>query len=323
MKNTYIKLFLKFVLFIAAFVVVDLFVGKGFSYLENKAFSKNELSYEQRQRYCIEKATPEIAIIGSSTASHHYISRQMEDSLKMSVFNFGRDGCFFYYQNALINLMLDRYSPKIIIWEIGETSLSSYNIQKEYQAINDLYPWYKNLYIKNVIDKIDDWQRIRMLSNGFRNNSNILLYLRLCCGDYNESNNGYRPITKTTFNQYGRHKDLSQYTIIPEKVDCLLQTLARCEDNDVKVIITSSPRYFDNEVKTCDYYLLLKEIAKNNDIPFIDFYDAKPFSEDSTFFYDNYHLNNKGASLYMNEFIPVLQKELIELSTHSCENKSL
>lgn len=313
MRNPYIKILAKAVLFVFAFILIDYLVGLAFKQLRGSAFKKNALSQELSCEYCVEKATPDIAIIGSSTANHHYIPSLMEDSLGMSVYNFGKDGCFFYFQNALINLMIDRYSPSYIIWEIGESSLSSaYNKHDEYQSVDLLYPWYSNAYAKEYIDKKDTFQKIRMLSSCYRNNSDLLMYLRLNNGNNNSTLQGYVPLYNTDDYPSMKSSVKGHYSIDPQKIDILNQTIRHCKAAGVTLVFSSSPRYYDSCVKSTDYYQALTDIATKNSIPFMDYYNLSPFCNDSTLFKDNDHMNNDGTVLYMSVFIPSLRKVLQE-----------
>lgn len=311
MKNPYIKWLAKLLLFIFACVPIDYLVGLVFNQLRDSSFETNFLSQEFTCSYCVEKATPDVAIIGSSTANHHYIPSIMEDSLGLSVYNFGMDGCFFYFQNVLINLMLDRYSPSIIIWEIGESSLSNaFDNYKEYQSIKHLYPYYSKPIVKNFIDNKDEFQKIRMLSSCYRNNSDLLMYLRLCLGSSNSTSKGYLPLYNTKDYPSMKNFIKSSHFVVSKKIDVLNQTIKRCQEAGVTLVVTSSPRYFTNDVKSTDYYHALKDIISKNNIFFLDYYNSEPFCHDSTLFKDNAHMNNDGAVLYMSMFIPSLKQSL-------------
>ena len=50
-----------------------------------------------------------VVIVGSSRASHHYVTQMIEDSLGMPAYNIGRDGCFYSYNCCVINSIMDRY----------------------------------------------------------------------------------------------------------------------------------------------------------------------------------------------------------------------
>lgn len=60
-----------------------------------------------------------VVVVGSSRASHHYVTKIIEDTLGVPAYNVARDGCFFSYNCCVVNSILDRYSPKMIIWEMA------------------------------------------------------------------------------------------------------------------------------------------------------------------------------------------------------------
>lgn len=314
MKNPYIIVLGKVLLFVVVFILLDNIIGIGFNRLRQFAFEKNYLSVQFKTEYCIEKATNDVFIIGSSTGSHHYNTRQIEDSTGLSVYNFAQDGCFFLFQNTLINLLLDRYSPKTIIWEIGESCLSN-DLDKpsEYQSINDIYPWYNHPYVKRIVNDKDNFQRFRMLIKSYIYNSKLIDYLYLSFVNRNDnSQKGYIPIEPSSFAKTDKGMDYyNNLNIVPENVELLNNTLKRCNEKGVQVIITSSPRYYGNFIKQTCYYQALMELLKQNDIDYLDFFNVEPFCNDSTLFKDNDHMNKIGTNIYMEMFIPKLKKVLI------------
>lgn len=311
MKHYFI-LIIKSTIFIVLFAVLDCLIGLLSTAINNTAFKKNQYSSGFVHRYCVESATPDIAIIGSSTASHHYIPSMIEDSLNLSVYNFGMDGSFFIFQNAMINLMLDRYAPSYIIWEIGESSLSTaYDDCMEYQNIRLLYPWYKNTYIKGIVDSQDSYQKIRMCLNSYINNSRLLLPLALCIINNNNTQKGYVPLDAVSHFPSKKNSNSDEYQIVLSRIDILNQTIRRCKDNNTQIIFSVSPRFFDDRVLHTEYCKSLEKIAVENDIPIINLYNAVPFNNDSSLFVDNSHMNDKGTRLYMKQFIPLL-KQIIE-----------
>lgn len=305
--------FLKLLLFVVAFIIIDQLSNIIFEKLNDKAFEKNELSYDMGVRYCVEEATPDIAIIGSSTCNHHYIPKQIKDSLGLSVYNFGRDGSYLYYQNVLINLILDRYSPKVIIWEIGESCLSiSHDKKSEYQNIKEFYQWYSRQYVKDIVDAKDNYQWVRMLSHGYRNNSDLYKYIRLCYKNDNQFDLGYVPLPTNSF-VWGNDIKVEDGTD-PQKLELLKATLQRAKNNNVLLIMTSSPRLFDDEIKEKKCYQDLRKLADDYQIDFLDYYNVSPFINDTTLFKDRVHLNHEGTEKYMEVFIPELKMVLKKLN---------
>jgi hypothetical protein len=120
-------------------IVVDLIVGS----VAKKIYFLQKRGASYKTTYVMEKATNEIMILGSSKVAHHYIASLMTDSLKYTCYNGGRDGSFISYSNALLNSMLTRYTPKLVIVDIldDEFEEQSYKLEDKLSA---LLPYYRN-----------------------------------------------------------------------------------------------------------------------------------------------------------------------------------
>lgn len=316
MNRDLIRYLLNFLVFAVIFVAVDKVAGSGLGFLQQKSFEKNPDRFEVRARYAIEKAESEIDIIGASDASHSYISQMIEDSLYLSTFNYGKDGCFFIYQNCLINMMLEKHLPKIILWEIGKDCLSTTPAKKvtEWQSICDFYPYYdKNVFCNQLIDHKGTLQRWYMLSNLYRYNSKALTILEpFIVTETVPDTKGYLAIANTGYNYPEFNTSETKDNLDTWKVELLKSTLDFCKAKDVTVIFCFSP-YFGNlgYDKTLQYKELMT-IAENYGVDAIDYSSNPLFMSDATLFKDPRHLNDKGAHLYMEHFIPDLKILLAE-----------
>ena len=301
----YRVLIIRLILFVVCFVIVDFFIGYVMSSLREKGIKKNPQAIALKEAYCIEGVKSDIVIIGSSSASHHYISKMLQDSLKMSVYNCAQDGSFFLSQNILINMMLERYSPKVILWEIGETALSNAtNGNLDYQSIDAFYPYYDNVYVRKIVQSKDKYQTIRMLSHAYRYNSDLLTYCNLCFANRNDKNLGYVPIkVGTVFPSKGNEDCVAK--IDEAKVEMFTNTINKCRSCGTQVVLTSSPRFKEkSSLEVCDSYKYLCDMIHDFRIPYLNYYSCPPFDSDSTFFKDVNHMNEKGAEKYMQLFIP-------------------
>lgn len=310
------KYIIKFAIFAAVVVLVDFFAGLALDAIQHKAFEKNPLRFEVRAMYAIEQAESEVDIIGASDASHSYISNMIADSLGLTAFNYGKDGCFFVYQNCLINLMLEHHTPKVILWEIGKGSLatSETNEDREWQSIKDFYPYYhKSDYCKTLIDSRNKFQKAYMLSGLYRHNSNLLSIIEpfLSNETIDDSNKGYLPIANEGY-LYPKFIDkaLDYDNVNSWKADLLKGTLDFCREKDVKVVFCFSPKYQNEYVEQTSQWQAMKAVIDEYDIPVIDYYNDTLFISDSTLFKDNRHLNDRGARLYMEHFVPELKQIL-------------
>lgn len=311
------KFVLHIIIVIGAIIIVDYLVGAMLVLLQNKSFEKNPKRFEFRAMYAIEKADDDILIVGASDASHSYISNVIEDSLNMTTYNLGKDGCFFIYQNCLINLMLERHVPRVILWEIGKNCLTaSENEDREWKAIKDFYPYYrKSDYCKQLIDNRDKFQSIYMLSGLYRFNSSLLTIAEpfLFNDVVDDTANGYLPLPNEGYN-YPEYRVLGKAVdnVDNEKIEILKGTLDKCKEKGIKVIFCFSPKFNSDNAEGTLQYEELKRIANQNEVSLIDYRNKAPFNTDATLFKDNAHLNDKGARLYMEYFIPELKLILSE-----------
>lgn len=314
MKKDFILYTGKVVQFFMIVLAVDMLSGILFRELQQASFERNPLRFEVRAMYAIEKGDAEIAIIGASDASHSYISKEIEDSLGLTTFNYGKDGCFFIYQNCLINLMLERYTPKVIIWEIGKASLGKDELgdSRQWLSISDFYPYYdRNKYCQNVIDRKGRYQHLYMFSSLYRYNSKMLTILEPFIFRENvPTTKGYMPLPNTGYIFPEFHVSKTPDGIDSWKVKLLTGTLSLLRDKNVKVVFCYAPGYGDNGSDRTIQHKKLKEMAEEFGVTIIDNQDAPVFMSDSTLFKDARHLNDKGANLYMKYFIPELKSIL-------------
>ena len=239
-----------------------------------------------------------MVIIGASTASRHYIPQQISDTLSMSVYNCGLDGCYLLSQCCLINTILDRYTPKVVLWEIGGQSLSPRN--DEYDHVDYFYPYYSNKHCKLYINSVDKYQKYCMLSKMYQNNSDVDKYLQAFL-DKETFDNGYWPLPNDGKHPTKIGKDVICNIVDENKEEILDRTLMRLQESDVKVLFVQSPQYHDGVAKESASYKELLSIADKHNIPFMNFSNA---IDDPMLFSDAEHMNEKGAQAFMELLIP-------------------
>lgn len=289
---------------------MDLLGGWCLKTIQDDMQKKHPEHIKYKTTYMIDRSYEDIIILGSSTASHHYISQRIEDSTDLTTYNCAMDGHFFVYQNALIHMMLKRHQPKVLIWEIGEHFLSTPR-DLEYQSMNDLYPYYGDEYVKELIDKKDRFQKYRMVSHLYRYNSTLFQAAYLLTKPRHFVK-GFVPLETSDVKSTIMVEDIdSIHNIIdPNKSEMFLETMKLLNEKNVFLVITSSPRNYHNRtLNTTDYKQLLLLIEENH-IPYINTFSL--FTGDTTLFRDADHLNETGANKYMDEFIPKLEDLLRE-----------
>ncbi len=307
-RHTFPLFCLKVILFFGLLWIIDCIIGVAFVSMKDTGLKVNPENMWLKTPFVVEKVNTDVVIIGSSKASHHYVPSILSDSLGMSVYNGGQDGCFFLYQNCLINMLLDRHHPKMIIWDIQPSSFFyGENAAIEYQNFRYLSPYYhKSKWATEYINSESGKMKFRMLSEMFAYNSKSLNYLFPLISHASPTHEGYIPLEneRYTYPNLGEvTQDPEEYTPMVDRLALLAQTIRRCKKEQVRLYLFISPEY---SLKSHSYLSAvqdLQEVAMRNGIDCHDYSSEEVFMNDSTLFKDASHLNDKGAHLFTNKII--------------------
>lgn len=295
-NNNWKSFIVKALVFIIVAVGVDFLIGKTYRILENKALEHSP--YGMVTEYTMWKVDADVIIMGASEAQHSYIPSYLEKQLGMTVYNCGKDGCRFFYQNAMINGILDRYSPKMIIWSISPNELCTPS-EEDRGNLSQLNPFYKeNDFCKQALKTKSKYELVKLMSSSYLFNSRLFPYLyKIFMPDSQYEYGGYAPL-------YGSQKDLQIKSrewsgVYDETIKEVLEsTIERCLENEVQIVFVFTPRLEkENHYELVSYNELKHTIGKYN-TPIIEnlYHDAELMS--TQYFKDNAHLNNEGALLY-------------------------
>lgn len=292
----------KVIIFIGLLFIVDMSIGASFVSLKDIGLKKNPENMWLKTPFVVEKVNSDVVIIGSSKASHHYIPKIIYDSLGLSAYNCGQDGCFFLCQNCVINMMLDRYKPKMIIWDIQPNSFFG-DKPKEYQNFRYLSPYYHiNHWAKDYIDSESAKMELRMYSKLFSYNSKALNYVFPLIAGSSKTERGYIALPNDGYKfpeKKAEKTEEPQYTSNKKYLNLLYTTLKRCKKENVDIQLFISPEYNYESKSFKDAVKDISRIANQNSVPFHNFHTIGN-SNDSTLFKDTSHLNAKGAQIYTN-----------------------
>lgn len=295
MKASYRVLIIKCIVFIALFVGMDFVIGKVFRFLENKAVDKSP--YGMVKEYTMWKVDTDVVIIGASEATHSYIPSILENSLDMSVYNCSHDGCRFYYQNAMVRGIMERYHPQMILWSISPTYLSPPRAGAD-NGLSELSVFYKeNTFCRQALATKSKYEPIKLLSNSYIYNSRLFPFLYNIFLAHYQYDKGYAPLYGSSANtnfeedRFDERFDESIGSVFEE-------TLRQCIQNDVNVILVFTPRYKFMDFSNFESYLQLKAITTKYDVGLLeDLYHHDELMKEE-YFKDNSHFNHKGATLF-------------------------
>ena len=280
--------------FVLGVLALDNLVGLFFDQMLEKL--PNEGERVAKSNYSLKKVEADLIVIGSSRAECHYDTEVLSKSFpEYTVYNCGGDGQGFLYCNVLLNGMVNRYTPKVVIWD-----MQFHELYKKKHNLSLLYPHYTHdTYIYNTLNSEEDVSfRLKMLLNSYRYNATSLRILRSVYTPSavleNKKGFGPRPVRKNMIvpsEKGGRDADLD-----PNMVNHLQATIDKLHTKGIKLVIVMSPVF--NVAENNNTVAKLEEICKENNVLFVNHSQLDGFVHNSDLFYDSNHLNSKGAEIF-------------------------
>ena len=295
------KYLIKILCFFAIMAVVDLAFGKTCTYLRDHTKG----GFSGNVHYICESCSEDIIMMGSSRMKHHYAPKPFEDSLGMTCYNAGIDGNGIILNYGFLRMMLHRYNPSLIIYDV-----SSYDMFKDDNSkyLDMLRPYYSRDGIADIFDDVDPIEHWKMKSMLYRYNSKLLGLLTDNFHPVYSFEKGYMPLHGVM--DYYPAKPVSSQT--PEvdslKLNYLEKFIALARQHNVQVVFTTSPTYYGKLMQ--GEHNPVKMMCNKYGIQFIDHYYDSEICSSMVYWKDGTHMNADGARLFSSK----LAGEL----SHSC-----
>lgn len=305
---------------IAGVAVVDKVAGAGMNRLLDAVPVTQDIG---KGRFAIREVETDVVIVGSSRAAHHYVSTMIADSLGCSVYNVGRDGCGYCDNVFIVNSILERYSPKIIILEVT----NDYLLEGCRDGSESVYPYYYQYkYAKRTINgDVGGKAQIQMLSTLYRYNSisfrTIGYGMKGLLQEKTEDPLlGYTPL-QYIHKQVPIELDKNTFLEFDDKISNrkykqLKELLLLAESKDVKMVLVCSP-YYQSSAQQVDNIKELSLLCKEAGAAYLNFSSDALFLQHPEWFKDWQHLNCVGASEYTKLFINKIKSFYENLHSHS------
>ena len=236
MKRFIINILVFFVLVAA----IDLCVGLVGDYFQSHAKGGNT----HKTNDLVTKEKHDILIFGSSRACHHYDAPFLSDTLGMDVYNAGYDGNGVVLSYGLLLLVLERYQPKLIVFDVEPSfDINKYaadNGNKRY--INTLKPYYKNVGVASLIKVVSEEEYYKNYSGMMRYNTTIISKTLDYIGGSTIANNGYVPMNGI-YTGTPEKKNRRPPAVDAFKLDCFSKMLALVKSKNVPIMVVVSPKY--------------------------------------------------------------------------------
>lgn len=294
------KLLFKIIIVLVSLVIIDKLTGLVGNYIIEKLNEENYVGDAALLNYSLNSVTPDIVIVGSSTALCHYNPKIISDSLSFKeegdsirVFNAGASTQGIAYANALVKSIISRRVPKLIIMDLQPQFLY-YGFSNE--QMSTLRPYYGyNDYITEVFNiHTTGREQFLLKSNLYRLNTN---FLRLALSFI-------KPTGSDGF--YAHEGELEE---MPKKIDEelpdsfdensvkeLCEIVEICNSNRVKLVFVISP-YLNHVYK--DKYVIdkVEQLCEQLKVPLINKETTLKYQK-KEYFFDQRHMNVEGAQLF-------------------------
>jgi hypothetical protein len=269
--------------------------------------------------HSITNPTEYIYIYGSSRALHGYDCSEFTKILGYTCFNNGKQNSTILYHNLILNEMLKKHVPKIIILDFApkELSWSESNNSKTVLA-NMILPYtihdtaFANIAKAQFPEEYYKAQLSRLYA--YKESVPAMFNTRNTGNKGEKEINGYRPLygskVKNTPMNYGNETEQPDSSA-EQAFDTFIQTIA---DKHIRLFVIQSPIFVRQYESTpsIDY---AKSVLKKYNIPFWDFaFDTTLYRHE--YFYDYIHLNAEGARIFSEKVAKRIKQVEDSVNTH-------
>lgn len=298
------KLFIKLGLLLLSLIILDIIAGAIFNLLHENAIGGST----KKNFYILKECDSDIIILGSSRASHHYVPDVISGLTGYSCYNCGEEGNGIVLGYARYQMIVQRYNPKVIVYEITPEYDFKYD-EDNSKYLRYLKPYYGEEKVKEVVDLFSDRKtQFELLSNMYRNNSAIIANIAdniINRGD----NNGYEPLWgQSVQNETKVHK--SSQIVKDEKKIMLLNNMVKdAQKRGIMFMLVMSPSLGLIDSNT---YKEAVCISNKYNIPFINYLSCEEITSNLSFFQDEGHMNDEGARRFSEIFSEELKRRLLK-----------
>ncbi|HMO60639.1 MAG TPA: SGNH/GDSL hydrolase family protein [Ferruginibacter sp.] len=295
-KNKYAYFFSRLLALLLIVIVLDAACGGILRYF----YFRQSSGWNYRTTYALEQTTDSLLIFGSSRAVQQYHPEVFENKLELSYYNCGRDGNFNLYNYAMLQAVLKRHTPKIIVLDFMKAQFKEN--PAEYDRLSILLPYYKHHpEIREIIHMRGPFERYKLLSASYPFNSTLFSTLTGNMA-FNEKRNphikGYvifdntwdKPVKTIT-------APPPAYTIDSTFLRLYESFIQDCQKAGVQLYIVCSPYY---ELSPFTDYSIEKgkSIARQYNVDFFDYSKDSILISQQALFSDSMHLNDEGAKVF-------------------------
>lgn len=278
-----------------------------------------------KDNFRLHQLNTDVVIIGSSRGAHHYVSKQLSDSIDayygkhVSIYNAAIDGKFATSNCCAAEVILARYSPKLVIFDLSESQLRD----KDVTDIEFSAPFYwSDSILHRYISDLGIKEQLLMLSSLYRYNGKLLRIAESFMMTV-PVDDGYIPLYGATIDTLKQSKPAKTQTreLNSYKKSNFENVLKKYAAAEVPLVMVCSPQF-----RPKDNNAAMSKLCNQYGIPFIDLYNLSEFNLHPELFKDADHLNDDGAHVYtamffehLKPYLPLLAKQAADETKEEIE----
>lgn len=293
------KYLIKILLFFAAIAVLDVIFGMACQYMNDHSKGGGIKS----RYYVCKESNEDVLVFGSSRAKHHYVPDIIEDSLGMTCYNTGEDGNGIILCYGFLKMITDRYSPKLIIYDV--TAFDIYE-DDNMKYLDLMKPYYHEHGIDSIFWSVSPKTRFMMMSNLYRYNTTCLRVLGNYIHPMNSYPKGYSALHKV-MGYEPVVKNPEPGTVDTLKIDYFEKFMQLSKTSGIQLVCMVSPFY--KAPADAAYYEPVQELCEKNDVPFLYYGADSDITEEKSYFEDRIHMNDAGARFYTSKIMKELKTQ--------------
>lgn len=301
----FVEYITKLALFFLLLFVVDRIAGKAFSYMVANAKGGDN----GRNNYICNQTNEDVLVFGSSRAIHHYNPRIISDSLGLSCYNCGQDGNGSILNYGRYQLILQRYCPKLVIYDI----MPDYDLlegEDNHRFLGWLRAYYDRPGIKEIFEDVDVTEKYKIWCKMYRYNTKCIQI----ASDYvhpltDEGYQGFRPlVNEMDTMKVSLNVSYKEPVFDSLKIAYLNKFIKACGDG-TKLIVVYSPVYRKINPKVL---APIEQICHQEGILFLDYSSSTEFFHNKDLYSDGNHLNAKGADRFTRDLMTKIKNKYSE-----------
>ena len=290
------KLICSIIIIVIGVFIVDRIVGEIMWWVNQH--TKENASIKIRTM--VNDVNADVLLMGTSRCNRHYVPSIISDSIRMSVYNGGIDASnniFAHY--TLLNLILQRYTPKVICLEVGVNDFTK--SEDSFSTVSFFAPYFGQNEQSDSIFHLANLYWHYKVFHMYRFNAKATSSIAgLFAAPQSVGEDGYVPNPQPSHPIDSIPKHMDDYTDIDsQKVEFLQCFISKCRQKNIILIFTISPSF---SIISDSYYNVIKGVAETNNVEVLDYHTKGMFLNHYEYFQDGVHLWDIGARSYSSIF---------------------